>query len=299
MRSNERSGLLYALAGFATLTIGDTVVKTMAGQWPPTAVAGLRYVFALIGLGVLLYRSEGRAIFAMPSPWIQLLRGAGMALAAVCFFSAVFVMPLADAAAISFTSPMIIALLAAVFLREPARRSTVIASLIAFGGVLVILRPNFLELGWAALLPLGSAVGFSVTMIGNRLSANKGSALAMQYYVAVMAAPILIVAAIAGHYSGLPQLALHWPSWGVVLRCAFVSVSATIGLGLIYLGTIRAGPAVIAPMTYVQLLTAAACGYLVFGNVPDLAAVVGAVIIVGAGLYLWRASGSEVIATSD
>lgn len=289
MRRSETTGLLYALAGFATLSCGDAVVKTMAGEWAPTAIAMTRYMIGAIGLGGLLLWREGPAALRMPAPGAQTLRGAAVALATIGFFSAIFVLPLATATAITFTSPMLTALLAALLLGEPARRETLIASAIALVGVLVVLRPNFLTAGWGALLPLLSALGMSLLMIGNRFVAGRGSALAMQFFVAGIAAPFLILATTALNFSGIERFAVHWPHWSVLARCALVACSASCAHWLIYMGTTRAGAASIAPMTYVQLLVATLAGWLWFGNHPDVMTLLGAAIIISAGLYLWRA----------
>lgn len=289
MRQNERAGLLYALAGFAALSFGDAVVKSMAGQWSPVAIAALRYALGAVGLGALLLARQGRGAFAMPVPRIQLLRGVAVAMATVGFFSAVFVMPLAAATALTFTSPMITALLAALVLGEPARRETWIASLIAFAGVLVVLRPNFLSAGWAALLPLLSALGMSLLMIANRYVAGKATPLAMQAFVAAMATPVLLLAAFGFHVSGIERFAVNWPAWIVIAKCALVACSASCAHWLIYLGTTRAGAASVAPMTYVQLLVATVLGWLWFDSHPDAMTLLGAGIIIVAGLYLWRA----------
>ncbi len=299
MRRAETTGLLYALAGFATLSFGDVVVKTMSGQWAPTAIAMTRYVLGAMGLGAVLLWREGPRAFIMPVPGAQVLRGAAVALATVGFFSAIFVLPLATATSITFTSPMLTALLAALLLGEPARRETVIASIIAFIGVLVVLRPNFLTAGWAALLPLLSALGMSVLMIGNRFVAGKGSALAMQFFVAAIASPFLVLAATGLHFSGIERFAVHWPHWSVLARCALVACSATCAHWLIFMGTTRAGAATVAPMTYVQLLIATLAGWLLFDNHPDAISLLGAAIIIGAGLYLWRAGRVREVTGTD
>lgn len=289
MRHPERSGLLFALAGFSLLSLGDAVVKSMTGEWSPTAISALRYVLGAVGLTTLLVARQGRSAFAMPLPKVQAVRGLAVAMATVGFFSAVFVMPLAAATSLTFTSPMITALLAAVVLGEPARRETWIASLAAFAGVLIVLRPNFLAVGWAALLPLLSALGMSVLMIANRYVAGKASPLAMQAFIATMAAPVLVLVALAFHVAGPERFHLTWPDWTVLLRCAFVAVSASSAHWFIYLGTTRAGAASVAPMTYVQLIMASLLGWLFFDSHPDAMTLLGAAIIVGAGLYLWRA----------
>lgn len=284
----ERSGLLFALAGFTLLSCGDAVVKSMAGQWAPTAIGALRYLLGSLGLGTLLMVSEGRQAFAMPVPRIQAIRGIAVALATVGFFSAVFVMPLAAATSLTFTSPMITAMLAALLLGEPARRETWIASFAAFAGVIIVLRPNFLAVGWAALLPLLSALGMSVVMIANRYVAGKASPLAMQAFIAAIATPFLLLAATGFHFSGIERFHVGWPEWSVIARCALVAVTASSAHWLIYLGTTRAGAASVAPMTYVQLLVASLLGWLFFDSHPDAMTLLGAAIIVGAGLYLWR-----------
>ena len=289
MRQQERSGLLFALAGFTLLSCGDAVVKSMAGQWAPTGIAALRYLLGAVGLGALLLARQGRGAFAMPVPHIQAVRGLAVGLATAGFFAAVFVMPLAAATALTFTSPMITAILAAILLGEPARRETWIASIAAFAGVLIVLRPNFGAVGWAALLPLLAAFGLSVLMIANRYVAGKASPLAMQAFIAAMATPVLILIAAGFHFSGIERFRIDWPDWSIVLRCLIVALSASAAHWLIYLGTTRAGAASVAPMTYVQLLVASLLGWIFFDSHPDGMTLLGAAIIVGAGLYLWRA----------
>ena len=288
---HERAGLAWALAGFACLSVGDAVIKSIHGGWAPTAIAATRYVLGAAGLGVLLALREGRAGFSMPSPALQLLRGFGVSITTVGFFAAVMVMPLAEATAITFTSPMITALLSALFLGEPARRETVFASIVAFAGTLIVLRPNLAELGLAALLPLISAVGMSLLMIGNRATAGKASALASQFFVASVASPMLIAATLIGGLSGLPRLALTVPDWTILARCAVVACSASFAHWAIFKGTAKAGAAAIAPMTYVQLLVATVLGVALFGGWPDGPTLLGSALIIAAGLWLWR-SGS-------
>ena len=75
MRQNERMGLLYGALGFALFPVGDTIVKSMSGQWAPIALAGLRYFIAALGLGLILALREGRQGFALPRPGIQIMRG--------------------------------------------------------------------------------------------------------------------------------------------------------------------------------------------------------------------------------
>ena len=288
--SSARSGLLYALCGFALLSVGDAIIKSIAGAWPGTAVAALRYSVGAIGLGTLLFLREGRQGFALPMPKFQLLRGSAVALATICFFSSIFLMPLAEATAIGFTSPMITAILSSVFLNERTSKTKWLATFLAFGGVLLIMRPNVSELGWAALLPLVAALSMACVMIGNRAVAGAGTPLLMQFLVASVAVPFILTAALLGHFSGIAALHVDVPDWTIVARCLVVAVTATCAHWLIFMGTTRASAADIAPMTYVQLLIALVLGILMFGDWPDPASLTGSGVIVGAGLLLWRKS---------
>ncbi|RGP40843.1 Riboflavin transporter [Altererythrobacter insulae] len=282
------AGMLLAIAGFATLSVGDAVLKTMAGEWPVTAVAALRFSIGAIALSAMLAISEGRYGVRPQKPWLQVARGICLAGASLAFFSAIFVMPLAETMAIAFVSPVLVVLFSGPFLGEKVGRAVWIACGAALVGVALILRPNLLELGWPAILPLISAVFFALMIIANRASAGSGSALAMQAYMAVIAAPVLIAVTVAGENLFPSALQVDWPSWSVVLRCAFVAFTASTAHWLIYLGTVRAGASQIAPASYVQMLVAIVLGWLLFGDMPDAVTLVGAGIIIAAGVSLWR-----------
>ena len=294
-QQNVRAALLLALSGFATLSIGDALVKTMAGQWPGTAVAMLRYSSAALGLALLVLILEGRKAFRVPRPWLQLGRGAGVSVATICFFLGVMAIPLADATAIQFTSPIITAMLAPLFLGERTTKAVWLAMALAFAGVLVVLRPNVLALGPAALYPVGAAAGMACLMICNRKAAGAASPLAMQFYAALMAAPILIAATLGLAATGLAEFQVGVPPASVVIKSLVIACTATVAHMLIYMAAVRASAAVVAPMTYVQLLVAAALGWLIFGTMPDLSTYAGAALIIGGGLLLWRSHKPKVV----
>ena len=288
MTRTARSALILALFGFSLLSVGDAVVKSMAGAWPGTAVSALRYCFGAIGLAAVVGAVKGGAGFAMPRPWLQIGRGAAVGLATICFFMGVMALPLADATAIQFTSPMLTGILSALVLGEKAPKAVWGATALAFAGVLIVLRPNLLALGPAAFWPLGAAFGMAWLMILNRKAAGLASALAMQLLLAATAAPMLIVAATLFHLSGAADFRIPPPSDEVILKCGLVAFTATTGHLLIYSATVRASAAVVAPMTYVQLIVAAALGWAWFGHRPDGAMLGGAALIVMGGLWLWR-----------
>jgi drug/metabolite transporter (DMT)-like permease len=287
MQQSDRAGLLFALAGFCTLSIGDAIIKGMAGDWPAPAMAAVRYVVGTIVLAAMLVRAEGTGALALPRDKLQWVRGIAISISAVGMFLAVWIMPLAEATTIVFTQPIITAVLAMLILGERARLSTWLATLVAFAGVLLVLRPNFETAGWGALLPLVSATGMAVTIIVNRKVTGRASVLAMQYYMSVTAMIFLLAATVAAHATGVENFRVDWPHWSVVARCAFIGLTATLAQWLIFMGTVKAGAGTVAPMTYGQLLMAVALGAVFFGDFPGATAWLGAVVIIGSGLFLW------------
>ena len=287
MQHSDRAGLLYALAGFCTLSIGDAIIKGMAGLWPAPAIAALRYLVGSSVLGMLLARAEGVAALRLPRDRLQWVRGVAISCSAMGMFLAVWVMPLATATTIQFTQPMITAVLATMLLGERSRPSTWIATLISFAGVFLALRPNFATAGWGVLFPLMGATGMAVTIIANRRSTGRASTLALQYYMSVTAMIFLAATTVVMHFWGPANFHVHATDWTVLARCAIIGLTATLAQFLIFMGTVKAGAGTIAPMTYGQLIMATVFGYVFFGDKPDALAFLGAAIIIGAGLFLW------------
>ena len=298
-RAPVRSALLVALAGFVSLSLGDAIVKSMAGEWPGTAVSALRYGFGALGLALFVAWRHGRAGFVAPRPGLQLGRGAAVGLATICFFMGVMAMPLADATAIQFTSPILTALLAPLLLGERTPRAAWAATMLAFAGVLVVLRPNLLALGPPAFWPLGAALGMSLLMMLNRKAAGVAPVAVMQLLLAGFAAPLIAAAALLLHGFGGAAFAIGPPSAEVAAKCAAVALFATLGHTLIYAAVVRATAQAVAPMTYAQLLAAAGLGWAWFGDAPDAATFGGAGLIVAGGLILWRSQKGAAAATPD
>lgn len=292
-------GLAFGIAGFALLSCGDAVIKSTVDEWPASAVAALRYVVGAIGLAMAVRAREGVGALAVQRPALQAARALAVSVASFAFFMAIHAMPLANATAIAFTSPAITAILSAVFLGERAPRSAWGATALAFCGVLIVLRPEVGRMGWAIGWPLLAALGMASLMILNRRTAGTGSALAMQYTIALFATPMLLALAVAGHLSGWAPMRVGVPDWTVVVRCALVAMSASVAHLLIYLATLRASAAVVAPTIYVQLLIALALGVLVFGDRPDPVALAGAALIVASGLWLWSGQRPRAVARTQ
>ena len=282
------SGILLALIAFSGFPIGDAFIKSMAGDWPAPAVAALRFSIGAIALAAILYWREGRAGFQISRPWLHAARGLALTVWTLTFFSAIYIMPLADAVAISFVNPILTALFSGWFLNEKMRPATWVATIVAFGGVLIMLRPNVAAFGWIAILPLIAAVAMAAMLILNRMVSSQRSIFAAQFYIAFWAAIFLSIVAAIGHFT-LPVMYIPGaPDWGVILRCMIVAVTATSCHFLLYMATMRTTAAAIAPIVYIQLIIATLISVFIFGDAIDPLALAGGGLILLSGLFLWR-----------
>ena len=203
----------------------------------------LRYTSAALGLALLVLIVEGRKAFRIPKPWLQLGRGVGVSVATICFFLGVMAMPLADATAIQFTSPIITAMLAPLFLNERTTRDGVAAMALAFAGVLVVLRPNVLALGATAFYPVGAARRHGLPDDLQPQGGGRGVASGHAILRGVMAAPILIAATLLLAATGAQQFQIGVPPASVVIKSLIVACTATFAHMLIYMATVRASAA--------------------------------------------------------
>lgn len=289
-RTAAAGGITLALVAFAGFPLGDAVIKSMAGDWPAPAVAALRFSIGALALAVILLLREGRRGFRVNRPWLHMARGFALFVGTITFFSALYIMPLADAVAISFINPILTALFSGWFLKEPMPPRTWFATIIAFCGVLIMLRPNIAAFGWVAILPLISAFAMSTMLILNRMVSSQRSIFAAQFYIAFWAAIFLVIASLTGHWLVPAMTIPGTPDWDVVLRCALVALTATSCHFLLFMATMRTTAAAIAPIVYIQLLIATAISVFVFGDPIDRTAMMGGLLIIFSGLLLWRSS---------
>jgi drug/metabolite transporter (DMT)-like permease len=292
-KANVPLGIALAVAAFACMTTMDSFAKSIAGAWPGTAISGLRFVIQTVLLIPIVAWREGRLVWRTPRMGLQLARAAALSGASVIFFTAVMLMPLADATAVGFLNALLVPVLAAIFLGERVRPGIFVATIVAFAGVLIVLQPNVLALGPVALLPLGSALCFSTYMILNRLSAGLAPALSMQLIGGALCTLLIGGAAIGLHLSGIPAFHIGTPSTATLLKVLGMGLFGTLGHVLMFMAAERAPAPMISPMIYTQLVLAVIIGWTIFGDPLTPTTAAGVALIVGCGLYVWRSGLAE------
>jgi len=227
---------------------------------------------------VVLAPRMGMVLVRTANLRLQIIRGVVLTASSVVFLSALRLMPLAEAAAIAFMTPIIIAVLAGPVLGERVERRTWVALAGGFIGVLLIVRPGGGLFTPAALLPLASAFMMALYQMMTSKLAGRDAPLTTLFYPAVIGTAL--VPLIFPHELAQPREVLH--------GALFVLIGVLGGLGHFLL--IRAHDyvpsSVLSPFMYAQLLTALVLGWVVFRQLPDAIALAGMAAIAASGLLL-------------
>jgi drug/metabolite transporter (DMT)-like permease len=186
--------------------------------------------------------------------------GLGTVASALFFISSLPFLPMADATAINFISPILITALAVLFLQEQVGWRRWTAALVGLLGVLIVIRPGTGAFQMAALLPLLAAASWAGTAIVTRLMSGTDQPTTTLTYSALVGLGVLTV-----------MMPFVWvtPTWTEVGLALVMGLLSTAGHGLVVLGYRHASASVVAPFSYVQLIWAGALGFLVFGSLPD------------------------------
>lgn len=270
--------MLLMLAAIGLFSSLDLCAKYLSQTLPVLEVSWARYFGHFAIMVVFLAPKHGMGLLRTNRPMLQLVRSLLLLGCTVGFFLAISYIPLADAAAIGFVSPLIVTALSVPLLGEAVgpRRWTAVA--IGFVGALIIVRPGLGVVHWASFVVLAVAASYALYQITTRMLASTDAPLTTLFYSAFVGALILTCV-----------VPFVW-----VTPTALLEIAAMLGIGLIgglghYL-LIRAhglAPvAVLAPLTYTSLLWNTAYGYAVFGDLPDGWTVAGAAVLIATGLYV-------------
>lgn len=199
-------------------------------------------------------------------------------------FSSLQFLDLADAIAIAFVMPFIMLLLGKVYLNEDVGPHRLAACAVGFIGTLLVVQPNFVEVGLPALLPMGVAVVFALFMLVTRQIAKDVDPVGLQALSGLMAVPIVALAMVV--FPNTHLLAMRPIPESAWILLAILGCLGTIA-HLLMTWSLRFAPsATLAPMQYLEIPIGTLIGFWLFGDLPDGLAAIGICITIVAGLYI-------------
>lgn len=266
--------VVLATMAFAT---SDLLTKFVVAEVNPFVIVWCRYIAFSAMTVPFLWRHPRVSLFETQSVKMQTLRASGALGSAVFFTSGLIWIPLADAAAIGFISPLFVVILSALFLGEKVTPAHAFAALTGFAGVLLIIKPGSGEFGWHSFIPVISAMCWAIALICTRQMSTRESRRVTAAFTAVFG--------LLGSSLIMPFVWTMPPAHTIVWLAALAFIG-TLGhvftvAAYTYLPASR-----LAPLSYVQLLWVTGLSAIFLNYWPGLLSLVGMVMIVASGLYI-------------
>ena len=270
-------GVALMLAAMMVVPLMDGIAKHLSGTFSVAQVTWARYFFHLvILLPVVLWR-HGAAALLLRRPVLQIARGGFLLGSTLLFFGAIAVMPIADAISLVFVAPLIVTALSPVVLGERVGVRRWLAVIVGFTGVLVIVRPGMSAFHWGMLLALGAGSIYAFYSLATRRLSGSAPPLVTLTYTALLGA--VVMSAVVPFFWKTPTTTEF--AWMVLMGAV-----AAAGHFLIIKSFEYAEASLLAPLGYSEIISAAAVGYLAFGDFPDEWTWAGVAVIIASGIYV-------------
>jgi len=279
-------GVFLMLGAFLCFALMDTTAKWLVTvALPAIQVAFLRYLFHFL-CAVLVYAPRhGWGIVRSRKPRVQALRAVFLLTATTLNFTALKYLPLTITIGIFFAAPLVVCLLSRPVLGEVVGIRRLGAVFVGFIGVLVILEPWGEKFDWHVVLALGAMLSASGYFVMSRLVANVDGNAVTQFFTSGIAMMALAPFALwFGNWS------ISFNEWGLGLALGTLGM---IGHSMLTRAHRYAEASVLAPTVYSQMIYIAILSWVVFGQPPETRTIVGTLIIIFSGLYIWARERSK------
>ncbi|HOA92251.1 MAG TPA: DMT family transporter, partial [Quisquiliibacterium sp.] len=271
-------GILFMCTASSLFPVMNGIAKLMSQSFSSEQVVWARTLSHLIFVLALFVPRHGWQIVRTKRPGVQFFRSCMLISSTFLFFSAIKFIPIAQAASISFMTPLLVVVLAGPMLGEKITLARVIPVVIGFLGVLVVIRPGADVFQWASLLIVANAGCYAMYQVLTKRVAGHDRPETSSVYSALLGS---ILMSLIVPFSWKTPAALS-----DVLLLSSLGVLGGAGHYCIARAMTYAPANFLSPFQYWQLVGSVAVGYFMFAEMPDAFTWVGAALIIGAGLYI-------------
>jgi drug/metabolite transporter (DMT)-like permease len=278
-RSAALAGILLMLVAVFLFAFNSAVGKWLVAKYPVGEFLLIRSMMTLVVLLPFIWRAGWQVFARMPRPGLQLLRVVVSSLEVAMFFWAVGYMPLADATTFYLAGPIYVTALSVLLLGERVGWRRWTAVLVGFCGVVIALRPSAASVTLPAFIALAGSVIYALLMITTRMLRETDQTVLMTTQLL----GVLLFGAVMAPFGWVA------PAAPDLLLLAGIGILQVATLFCVVRSLQLADASVVAPYQYALILWSVLFGWQMFGEVPDAYTLVGAAIIMAAGLYIfWR-----------
>lgn len=290
-------GVLFLLLGMFVLSLQNIAVKSIDDGYAVLQIVIIRSLVA-IPCTLFLYRfyEGGRGLPKTEQPKLEFLRGFLLFVAYTTYFMGLAALPLADVAAIRFSSPLFLTFFSVILLGElvgPRRWSAIV---VGFCGVLVMVQPGAASFNLGRVFVLVTAIAYALSAILTRRLRSTDSSATIAYYStlvylvsALLLSPIFV--SIGESVTADPSIAFlvrAWgmPTWGDLSIMFALGLIWSIGMFCVAKAYSLALASVAAPFEYATLPINVMWGFLIWNEIPTVTVWIGALLTISSGLYI-------------
>ncbi|AXH16074.1 hypothetical protein CP985_11320 [Malaciobacter mytili LMG 24559] len=280
---NVNKAMLFMVIGVMLLPFTDTIAKYLSTTLSPTQIAWLRFTLQALFIFILTFFIKEK-IGKFKLNYLYL--GFFVSTSILLLFWGLKYLPLANNIALFFIEPLVLTLLSIIFLKEKVFKEHIIAVILGLIGTLIIIRPNLSMYGIAAFLPILSAILYALYLMFIRLSSNLGNSVTIQFYIGIVASLFLSICLLIGESFSLEILkfnSIDMSYWWIILALGILTTFIQL---LISKAFYYANASVLASFQYLEIIFATFLGWIIFNDIPDRLTILGAFIVIFAGLYL-------------
>ena len=296
-QNNNPKGILYILLSMMVFSVQDGIMKHIYNFVSLYEVYLIRTVISFVLILIFLIITKKPVVFKSKYPLLTFLRVILFFFGFSSFYISLTVLPLGTATALFFVTPFLITIFAHFFLKEEIGIRRWSAVIVGFIGVYIALNPDFSNFNYLSLLPILCAFCYSLSMIIIKKTSDKDSVYTQTFtfYIGAIILSVIFYFIIGdGQYNTLdhPASQFIFREWFVdfnnsILLMSITGVTATVAFFLLFTAYSIASPSVISPFEYSILFWSPLVGWLYFDEIPTLSTVIGILIIVSSGVYIF------------
>ena len=296
-QNNNPKGIVFILIAMIVFSVQDGIMKHIYNFVSLYEIYLIRTVVSFVLILLFLIITKKPIVFKSQYPLLTFTRVILFFFGFSSFYVSLTVLPLGTATALFFVTPFLITIFAHFFLKEEIGLRRWSAVVVGFIGVYVTLNPDFSNFNYLSLLPILCALCYSLSMIIIKKTSDKDSVYTQTFtfYIGAMIISIIFYFIIGdGKYnvSDHPASQFIFREWFVdfnsnILLMTATGVTATLAFLFLFTAYSIASPAVVSPFEYSILFWSPLVGWLYFDEIPSLNTVVGILIIVSSGVYIF------------
>ena len=296
-QNNNPKGIVFILIAMVVFSVQDGIMKHIYNFVSLYEIYLIRTVVSFVLILLFLIITKKPIVFKSQYPLLTFTRVILFFFGFSSFYVSLTVLPLGTATALFFVTPFLITIFAHFFLKEEIGLRRWSAVVVGFIGVYVTLNPDFSNFNYLSLLPILCALCYSLSMIIIKKTSDKDSVYTQTFtfYIGAIIISIIFYFIIGdGQYnvSDHPASQFIFREWFVdfnsnILLMTATGVTATLAFLFLFTAYSIASPAVVSPFEYSILFWSPLVGWLYFDEIPSLNTVIGILIIVSSGVYIF------------